>query len=980
MLGEMLSDFVDEASQLLDRLNANMLALDEHVRSGTSEADLDLLNDMFRSAHSIKGLSAMLGLADVNQLTHKIENVLDATRKRELPAGRESVDLLFQGIDRLAGMIDALKVGGGEPVDCAEVLDGIQRLLRAANCDRAASSQADAEKALKDLTAEAAETSAALAATAVPAPAPRGQAEPVASRRTELIAQFAAIEDERELSDKYLAIFIDEAVISLDELAEMLLTTEQHSSRDGVQKLLITAHRLKGSAACVGLNRPAKLAHLMEDVLQKLFDGSAALVAEQADALLQCVDGLRKYVDGLKVGGPDSSTFAELAAELLNSCSAPVDAAGSAAPERIVAPAERPAPADQGGGADEHAWRGDLARHLSGDVRGVVGRVHFAPGLPLVSLKAQLVCEKLLQAGELVFCNPAQSVLDQLDTLETLSFALVNDVGCDTSPASLQIAGVARVDWETIEPVVPNSSPSAGSPSETVLSRAIARDATAPIATDATAAKPAAAGSAPVRPGAAVDSEPAKAPETTAKPAETLRVDIERLDQLMSLAGELVINKSRFARISEGLRHLNVGRQAKTAFTAALDGLKGLAEIGDTVEPTSLEAIRSHARRLTGNLEALRGTIDQLVAARTDIVDLGEAVHQLARVADGIQKSVMNTRMVPIGPLFTRFRRVVRDITRLNGKDIRLEINGENTELDKRMIDELGDPLIHMVRNSADHGIESPETREQAGKPRHGTVTLDAFHRGNNIVIQVRDDGKGLDQGRIKAKAIERGLISAADAEHLSSAQTFALIWEPGFSTAEKVTEISGRGMGMDIVKSKIEALNGTVELDSVAGQGTVITIKLPLTLAILPSLLARIGGVVYALPIEAINEIVSVAPESLTTVHGKLTAQVRQRVVSVVSIDDVFGRHGRRIESNVSRGEPLTLVVIGFEGREIGLVVDHLIGEEDIVIKSMSENYRNVEGLSGACVLGDGRVSLIVDVAAVIQLAAKNVVAAVAR
>jgi two-component system chemotaxis sensor kinase CheA len=948
MLGEMLSDFVDEASQLLDKLNESMLLLDAQVRSGTNCVELDLLNEMFRSAHSIKGLSAMLGLTDVNQLTHKIENVLDATRKRELPSTRESVDLLFQGIDRLSSMIDALKVGGGDPIDCQEVMDGIQRLLKAANCDRAASSQADAEKALRDLASPAVEP-----ATAAPL------APPTAAE--EMQARFATIEDERDPPGKYLAIFIDEAQISIDELSELLLATERHSSRDAVLSLLITAHRIKGSAASIGLNRPAKLAHLMEDVLQKLFDGSAPLAAWQADALLQCTDGLRKYVDGLRVGNPDSSNFPALAIELLQSCSA------STEPQSCENGAARKSAAPSPAAVDE-SWRERLAGHLPGDLRGVVGRVHFTPGLPLATLKAQLVCEKLQQAGELVFCDPAQSVLDQLDSIETLCFALASESGLEASPAALRITGVDHVDWQPIEATPSGIRPTAdqGVPQDSSVSAA-GSPVAAPAASTA-------------RTGSPGEREAPKAPEAVAKPAETLRVDIERLDQLMSLAGELVINKSRFARISEGLRHLHVGRQTKTTFNAALDGLKELAEAGDSLDSTSLEAVRSHARRLAGNLESLRSTIDQLVAARTDIVDLGEAVHQLARVADGIQKSVMNTRMVPVGPLFTRFRRVVRDITRLNGKDIRLEINGENTELDKRMIDELGDPLIHMVRNSADHGIETPEVREQAGKPRHGTVTLNAFHRGNHIVIEVRDDGKGLDQGRIKAKAIERGLITAADAENLSSSQTFALIWEPGFSTAEKVTEISGRGMGMDIVKSKIEALNGTVELDSRCGEGTVITIKLPLTLAILPSLLARIGGIVYALPIEAINEIVSVPPEDLTTVHGKPTACVRDRVVSIVAIDDVFGRHGRRIESTLTRDEPLTLVVLGFEGREIGLVVDHLIGEEDIVIKSMSENYRNVEGLSGACVLGDGRVSLIVDVAAVIQLAAKNVVAAVAR
>ncbi len=259
--------------------------------------------------------------------------------------------------------------------------------------------------------------------------------------------------------------------------------------------------------------------------------------------------------------------------------------------------------------------------------------------------------------------------------------------------------------------------------------------------------------------------------------------------------------------------------------------------------------------------------------ARDVVEDLFEAIHQLGRVSDGIQQSVMDTRMVPIGPLFARFKRVVRDITRSTAKQARLEIRGENTELDKRMIDELGDPLVHLVRNSVDHGIEPPEVREAAGKPREGTVTLDAFHRGNSIVIEVRDDGKGLDADRILQKCLEKGLVTKADAEKMTTQQIYQKIWEPGLSTAEKVTEVSGRGMGMDIVKSKIDELSGTVDIDSVPGQGTTITIKLPLTLAILPSLMVEIRGDVFAIPMEAVVEIVSVARNQVNSVQGRQMA-----------------------------------------------------------------------------------------------------------
>ncbi len=260
--------------------------------------------------------------------------------------------------------------------------------------------------------------------------------------------------------------------------------------------------------------------------------------------------------------------------------------------------------------------------------------------------------------------------------------------------------------------------------------------------------------------------------------------------------------------------------------------------------------------------------------------NLFETIHLLDSVSDGIRQNVMDMRMLPIGPLFNRFHRVIRDITHANGKDIRLAISGEKTELDKRMIDELGDPMIHLIRNAADHGIEAPELREAAGKPRQGTVSLDAFHRGSNIIIRVSDDGQGLDADRIRAKAVEKGLVAAADAELMTRQQICQLIWLPGLSTAEKVTDVSGRGMGMDIVRAKIKDLNGAVDVASEPGRGTTFTIRLPLTLAVLPSLMVENDGDVFALPMESVVEIVRVDRHEMATVHGHWTVPLRDRVV----------------------------------------------------------------------------------------------------
>ena len=470
-------------------------------------------------------------------------------------------------------------------------------------------------------------------------------------------------------------------------------------------------------------------------------------------------------------------------------------------------------------------------------------------------------------------------------------------------------------------------------------------------------------------PAASVDVAPRRA-------TETLRVDIERLDQLMNLAGQLVISKARLTKIGELLKGMAVDKQARQRIDHSLTLLDrieaGSSDRGFGDKSSEPEAVIGHVRNLRTDLEIIRTTLDGCIGARQHVNDFFEAVHQLDRVTNGIQKSVMDTRMVPIGPLFTRFRRVIRDITRGNGKEIDLVIRGEKTELDKRMIDEIGDPLIHMVRNSADHGIEPPDEREAQGKPRRGTVTLDAFHRGNSILIQVVDAGRGIDPQKIARKAIERNVLTEADAERLSRQQILQLVWEPGFTTAEKVTDISGRGMGMDIVRQKIEQLNGTVDLDSRPGEGTSFTIKLPLTLAILPSLMTEIEGEIFALPIEAVAEIVSIRADQLRSVHGVRTANIRNRIVSLVELPEVFTWACPPRKPKTDTSGEFTLVVLSTDGRELGLAVDAVLGEEDVVIKSLAENYRNIAGVAGANILGDGRVALILDIESLIGMSTR--------
>lgn len=923
----MMSDFLDEAGSLLSSLTEDLLIL-ETCTQQRLPLDAELMNNMFRSAHSLKGLSAMLGLANINQLTHRVENVFDASRKGQLELTPGIVEVIFQAIDALTAMITTLQDSGTDAYDAGRVIGSIEQILETGGCTRQQSSQADAEKALAALE-QAVDEAVALDASPTPTSQPTGRVQEV-----ELLA---TIHDETEIPPRYLAIFIDETELALDQLAEVLLNAERSAQVGLADELLVTAHRIKGSAASLGLNRAAKLAHWMEDSLQTAGQRQQSLSPALVDALLHSVDALRRYVTALKQSTPDVSLFAGAAAELL----AVEQTAPVTKPSPSLAPDWCPPPISHEVAALA------LGQQFSCEIR-------FEPGLPLVGLKANLVHEKLARLGQVLYCEPEAASLEDLDQIETLRAVLQTEATASQISGAVQISGVAS---SRIEPITITAAP--------VIATCDPVSVTyAPSQPQAEAARQTLPHEASLAPAEAKS----KSTDDTGKPGETLRVDIDRLDQLMNLAGQLVISKARFSQIGTAMRECLPAKQLTQVWGETATFMQQLAR----EDGASQGSVRTHARRLQADIEKITSEFARITKMHQRVTELFEAVHQLDRVAGSIQKSVMDTRMVPVGPLFNRFKRVVRDITRVNGKDIRLEIRGESTELDKRMIDELGDPLIHMVRNSADHGVESQADRLAAGKPAQGTITLDAFHRGNSIVIQVCDDGKGLDRDRILKKGIERCLVDAETAERMTAHQVYQLIWEPGFSTAEKVTEISGRGMGMDIVRSKIEGLSGTVEVESTPGQGTTFTIKLPLTLAIMPSLLARIDGDVIALPIESIGEIVGVKADCLGTVHGLRTATIRGRVISVVKLSELLSWHGQLTSECDADPTDLTIVVIRYDNREIGLLVDCVLGEEDVVIKSLADNYRNVEGVAGASILGDGRVSLILDIGALVNLASK--------
>ena len=463
--------------------------------------------------------------------------------------------------------------------------------------------------------------------------------------------------------------------------------------------------------------------------------------------------------------------------------------------------------------------------------------------------------------------------------------------------------------------------------------------------------------------------EPTKTPAL----AKTVRVDVDRLDVLLNLTGELVVNRARLTQLAENVAPAfhKLGLSAHT--TNLLEAFRKL----------TARLAEQHGEEAQLELQDLNEQIDtvehQLQAwehNRQSFSELSTAIDQLTRVSNSLQRGVLNTRMVPVGPLFNRFKRSIRDITQELSKQVTLEIEGEKTELDKRMIDEIGDPLNHLIRNCVDHGIESAEMRIQNGKPEVATVSLAASHRGNNVFITVQDDGRGIDINRVKQTAVTRGVITQSSADHLTEDEVAELIFQPGFSTAQEISDISGRGVGMDIVRTKIGQLNGTVEVSSKPGIGTKFIIRLPLTLTITRCMLFRLAYGVLAVPIENVREIVSVSGYQSATANGRQMCDVRGEFLPLVSIDDLFDFHaltggdGKEFMKQGSDSDN-HVVILHAANKSLGLRVDGLLGGQDIVVKSLDENFKHIKGLGGASILGDGSVCLLLDAATCIELAA---------
>ncbi len=825
-----------------------------------------------------------------------------------------------------------------------------------------------------------------------------------------------------------LPYYLDETDEHIAALNAALLRLEQDpTDAKALQEAFRMYHSIKGASVIMGFQSVNQLTHHLESLFDQLRSRKRVLDRTVLDLTFRCLDELRDYHRDLRAQGQSAVDLSGLIAQVVDYLHATAPGGEQASvklstdlstsrQETVQAPQARPVPT----APDARASAQSPSPLVPFDVTGKFALVViFQPNLPLADMKARLVLNRLSAKARILSTDPSAERLDEVEPLTQFTIHLSSDCGADELRALADVEGVAEVRIQPPQPALavetrieskPGSSPGAPRASEGEPAAAMAGakpvasegsrvvDAGEPSLLVAEGGPARVVATAPAPPVQGISGGPAgaKPPGSAgkAKVAETIRVDSDRLDHLMNLAGELVITKARFVAITRDLEELFRGSNShaltsdtRERIESITRGLEGLAEIKSGSSGGSLDRWSAHVRRLRDNFRAIQDELNLIREAREQLKALSEAIHSLGRVSDGLQKGVLDTRMVPIGPLFERFRRVIRDLSLSSGKEVVLQIGGEKTELDKRMIDELSDPLIHMVRNGVDHGLESPGEREATGKPRAGTVSLLASHRGNSVVITVSDDGRGINCERIRDKIVAKGLVSKAEARELTDRELIAFIWHPGMSTAETITEISGRGVGMDIVRSRIENLSGTVDVRSISGQGTTFTIRLPLTLAIMSSLLVRIFDEVYAIPLDHIDEIVEIRPSQIYRVQARPAIEIRKKIVALVALGDVFhwggGSHpragtrgnqsaGTQTSSEESSDKRIVVVVQNGE-TTIGLLVDQLIGMQEVVLKSLEKNFRTIPGLSGASILGDGRVSLILDLDAVIDMAARQ-------
>ncbi|MGN0166933.1 MAG: chemotaxis protein CheA [Acetatifactor sp.] len=702
---------------------------------------------------------------------------------------------------------------------------------------------------------------------------------------------------------QYLEIFLDETKEHLQNLNTRILELESDAENmDTINEIFRAAHSLKGMAGTMGYKRMQNLTHDMENVFSEVRNGNIKVNSGMIDVLFQCLDALEEYTDNIQSSADEGTNDNE---ELIKQLNDILNGEGAAS-EKTEAPAASTASAPSAE-ADCAKWDAvalddsqiKVIREAKKQGKKVYGlNVVVQENCILKAARAFLVFKAVEEQAEIIISDPSAQDVEDEKFDRDFTLVVLSDAELDVIIKAAE--GVSEIEKVTGAPIVLENNKNYNANEEA------ATEETAPVAEATVVAAPADTASAPVAAAAAAPA--AKSAGDTKKQApgkpvvnRTVRVDIEKLDSLMNLVSELIIAKNSLVSVSN---------QEQTNTNSAFN----------------------------------------------------EQIEYLEQVTTNLHESVMKVRMVPIESVVSKFPRMIRDLSKKLDKKMELYMTGEETELDRTVVDEIGDPLMHLLRNSADHGLESAEVRAQRGKPAVGSIFLDAYQDGNNVVIEVRDDGNGIDAEAVKNKAIERGIITQEQAANMAEKDIINLLFLPSFSTAKKVTDVSGRGVGLDVVKSKIESLSGEVEVKSKFGVGSTWTIRLPLTLAIIQALMVVVGDEKYAISLGSIQTLEDIPASDVKLVQNKEVIHLRGAVIPLIRLNEVLD-----VESKKSKDENLIVVIVKKGDKMAGLVIDELIGQQEIVIKSLGKYVKQCRFISGATILGDGEIALILDANALI-------------
>jgi len=779
-------------------------------------------------------------------------------------------------------------------------------------------------------------------------------------------------------NQELLKDFFAEAYAQVDALEQNILVLENDPTNyDAVDEIFRAAHTLKGGAGTVEMTELAGFTHVMEDLLDAIRSKSVKVDEGVIDSLLAGIDVIKAMLGSRSEGVPYDEDTSDLRAKLesfIPAKAAKPAAKKTPAPAPAPAPAPKPAaqPVASASGLTEYEML--EMREAAGTDRGVfLVSVDFDESNVMNTVSAIHAFAALREIGTVLKTEPDFESLYEDVFHPNVKYYVATKMTAEQLASAVRIPDV--VTAAEVSPVSTDGAPVPKAQPAAPAGLAVAPAAAEPprAAAPAEAAQPEtvqpAAPAQPEREAHGDEEREERSPDAkkaASQAGSILRVDSKRIDDLLNLVSEAVINKATFNQVSTRFGDLQGGFQA--AQGQFREGMKDLFdELPDYISSIQTgRTAKDIKKELLEKYGSLYSAFDSFEADfKGNVAKFRSTAQNLGRITSELQEGVMRIRMVPISQIFSRFPRLVRDLSKSLNKKVNLVIEGEDTELDKSVIEDLLDPLMHSVRNALDHGIEGAAERKAAGKPEEGTVMLRASNEGNMIIIEISDDGKGIDVEAVRAKAIERGLIHPSKA--LTDIESFNLIFDPGFSTAAKVTNISGRGVGLDVVKRQIEKLNGSVTVSSQRGKGSKFTIKLPLTLAIIQGLLVRVGRETYSIPITSVIESHRIKPSDIRMIDNYEVFNVRNDVVSLLRLNRLF-----RIQ-NAEQGDYCFVVIVGTSDKRVGLMVDSLIGEEDVVIKPLRDQFTNSPGIAGASILGDGSVCLIIDVSQLLELGQKK-------